>query len=308
MASADNALLFVEIAQRGSIAAAARVFGITRATAARRLSALEAHLGVQLVQRTTRMLSLTSAGRAFLAHALDARAALERAEDAAMHIVGAPSGLLRIAAPIINIDRLFAPLLVAFDQEYTDIDIELVLAADVRRLVAQGFDVGLQIGLDANAELAMRQLLSTEMILVGSPEYLRREGIPTNIEELGSHSCLMVRSLDGDVIAWQTTDERQFVPPRIKLLSNSEDIVIVGARSGLGLAMATRELCQPDLDAGRLIQVMPHLVGYHEWFSIVYSATRIMPPKVRVFIDFTVEYTNDLIADGLQHEPHRNAT
>jgi DNA-binding transcriptional LysR family regulator len=286
----DHALLFVEIARRGSISAAARELQMTRATAARRLAALEEHLGVQLIRRTTRMLSLTSAGKAYLKHANEALEALERAENAAVSNASSPTGVLRIAGLLVNIETWLAPLLAAFTQIYPEIDVELFFGVDIRDLVAEGFDIGLQVGLEHNAELIMRKLLVADMILVASPTYLERVGTPESLEDLREHVGLLYRTDEGSVLPWRLADGETFVPTRVKLTSNSYDLLIASACLGLGCAVVPRTTIWPKLEAGELVQVMPETVMHKDWASLVYSATSIMPPKVRVFLDFTQEF------------------
>lgn len=299
MSDANNALLFVELVQCGSLSAAARKLGISRATASKRLGALEARLGVQLVRRTTRNLSLTEPGEAFLSHAVQAQNALQAAEDAAMDAANAPRGLLRVAVPILNADRVLAPLLVAFNEAYEHIDMEFVLGVDIRELIAQGFDVGLQAGLEANSELVMRRLIVDDMVLVASPSYIAQRGCPRSLDEMDSHACLMVKTPEGRVMPWPTLSGGSFTPRSIRLLSNSRDLTIVSARAGLGLAMAPRSLCRQDFDEARLVPVMEDVFGYKEWYSLVYSNTRIVPPKVRMFIDFALDYSTKLYARGV---------
>ena len=286
----DHALLFVEIAQRGSISAAARELQMTRATAARRLAALEEHLGVQLMNRTTRNLSLTSAGKAYLKHAIEALDALELAENAAISNASSPGGVLRIAGLLVNTDTWLAPMLLAFDQKYPGIDVEVRFGVDIRDLVAEGFDIGLQLGLEHNAELVMRKMNVEELILVANPWYLDRMGTPESLEDLQNHQCLMYRNDQGVVSPWELADEGVFEPENVKLMTNSYDLLISSACMGLGLAVLPRTPIWPKLEAGELVQVMPEIVSAKLWASLVYSATNIIPPKVRAFLDFTQEF------------------
>lgn len=293
------ALLFVDIVERGSIAAAARAHQISRATAARRLASLEEGLGVQLVTRTTHALSLTSAGEAYLPHAQAVRAALTRAEDAARDAVNRPQGVIRIVAPIVNHDRFLMPLLKEFTAAYPEINAEVILGADVRRLVAEGFDVGLQVGLEDNAELIMRRLLIDHLILVASPSYLARRGAPQDIAALDDHDCLMAAEPDGAPQPWPLGEGRTWVPTRARLLSNSHELIIGAAVSGLGITMLPRAVLFEEFARGMLVQVLPE-VSHKEWFSLVYSATRIVPPNVRAFVDFTTAWFGALLAEQVE--------
>lgn len=285
----SHALLFVDIAERGSIASAAKAHHISRATAARRLAALEESLGVQLITRTTHALSLTSAGAAYLVHARAVREALARAEDAVLDAIEQPQGLLRVAAPIVNHDQYLLPLLRAFCASYPDIHVEVSCGMDVRDLVARGFDVGLQVGLDDNAELTMKRLLIDEVIFVAAPSYLKHRGTPAHIDHLSAHDCLRAVRPDGMPHVWRDADGADIAPPCFKLMTNSHELIIRAALAGMGIAMLPRTLLRAELASGALVHVLPE-ASHSEWFSLVYSATRIVPPNVRVFIAFTTTW------------------
>lgn len=297
MIDPSAAILFVQIERTGSISGAARALGITRSTAARRLTALEQSLGVQLVSRTTHMLSLTRAGHAYLPHAQDACDALEAAAAAAQDAASAPTGLLRIAAPIINTKGLILPLLQQFRAAYPEIRIEAVFDADVRELVARGFDVGLQTGLEYNQTLTMRRLLRGELRLFASPTYLARRGVPESVEELSDHDCMVHQYSDGKAEPWVTAQGRAFLPKNPILKTNSLELVLEAAAAGLGICFAPRTIIARDFSE-LLVPVLEDQVYAQEWFSLVYSANKIVPPKVRAFVDFTIAWAS---ANALMH-------
>lgn len=297
MIDPSAAILFVQIERTGSISGAARAMGITRSTAARRLSALEQSLGVQLVSRTTHTLSLTRAGHAYLPHARDACDALEAAAAAAQNAASAPTGLLRVAAPIINTKGLILPLLQQFRVAYPEIRIEAVFDADVRELVARGFDVGLQTGLEYNQTLTMRRLLKGELRLFASPLYLKERGVPERVEELDDHDCLVHQTSNGEVEPWVTAQGKSFLPEDPVLRTNSLELVLEAAAAGVGICFAPKTIIARDF-GDALTPILEDQVRAQEWFSLVYSANKIVPPKVRAFVDFTLAWAS---ANALTH-------
>lgn len=283
-------LVFIEIVERGSISAAARALGITRSTASRRLAALEERLGVQLMNRTTQSWSLTRAGEAYYVHASEARALLRSAEDAALQAHARLYGSLRLAMPVLDTERLVLPLLSDFASQFPDIRVEMAVGFDVRDLVARGFDIGLQSGLEHNSSLRMRKLLVDEVILVASPAYLSRRGTPERIEDLDGHDFLVQRSLDDSLEAWGLEGGGRYAPTPARLVANARALIVEAALAGMGLGAAPRVLVEPALERGDLVHVLPAHVTESEWISLVYAATRIVPPKVRTFLDFTTAW------------------
>lgn len=286
----SHLLLFLEVAQRRSIAAAARELRMSRATATRRLAALEESLGVQLVRRTTNDLSLTEAGHIYLEHAQTAHQALKRAEDAVRLAKNSTSGLLRIAAPILPAQTLITPLLREFSELHPEVRLEVVFDADVRKLVGEGFDLGLQVGLEENPSLLVRQLILVKRRLVASTEYLKARGEPSCLEELGSHACLVSKAPSGFEPWPLLKGEGTYVPPEPRLICNSQTLVQSAVEAGMGIALMPLILVERSLAQGQLKPVLTQEVGKDLWVSLVVATHRIIPPKVRAFVDFTVQW------------------
>lgn len=285
-----DVLLFIEIANQGSIAGAARMIGVTRATAARRLAALEDHLGVQLVLRNTRSLSLTHAGQIYLKHAKNIRDSVEKAEYAVTQMKESPHGHIRLAAPIINTERILIPLVKSFTERYPDITIEVVFATDVRNLVAESFDLGLQTGLEKNASLIMRTLIRDRLQLAASPKYIEQYGPIHSVDDLKNHHCLTNRTADGMREDWPLTNGRKLHIERPKLVTNSHELLQAVAVEGIGIYLGSAIMMHKDLESGRLVQVLPDEVYRNEFFSLVYPATRWISPQLRVLIDFIIDW------------------
>lgn len=292
-------LLFIEVAQRRSISAAARELRMSRATATRRLASLEEGLGVQLVRRTTNELSLTQAGERYLEHAIRAQQALNCAEDAVRSTQDRVEGVLRLAAPILPSHGLITPLLQEFSRLHPEVRLDVVLDADVRKLVADGFDIGLQLGLDQNPSLRVRRLHLVQRRLLASSEYLERYGMPESVEDLENHACLVSQST-GKQDPWPRLDSPNIhIPSAPKLVCNSSTLLQSAAERGMGIALLPLVLAQKSLSKGHLHPVLDTQVGQDLWVSLVVATHRIVPPKVRAFVDFTVEWVKRNLTQGM---------
>lgn len=266
---------------------------MSRATATRRLAALEESLGVQLVRRTTNDLSLTEAGQIYLEHAQTAHQALKRAEDALRLAKNSTSGLLRIAAPILPAKTLITPLLREFSERHPEVRLEVVFDADVRKLVGDGFDLGLQVGLEKNPSLLVRRLIQVKRRLVASKEYLEERGVPKKLEELDDHACLVSKTVVG-VEPWPLlTKDGAHAPSMPRLICNSQTLLLSAVESGMGIALMPLILVERGLAQGQLVPVLADEVGKDLWVSLVVATHRIIPPKVRAFVDFTVEWVKE---------------
>lgn len=247
---------------------------------------------MQLVRRTTNDLSLTEAGRIYLEHAQTAQNALKRAEDAVRLIKNSTSGLLRIAAPILPAETLITPLLREFSELHPEVRLEVVFDADVRRLVGEGFDLGLQVGLEENSSLLMRQLILVKRRLVACTKYLDAHGKPDCIADLEGHACLVSKSTGG-LEPWPLLkEERQYTPVSPRLICNSQTLLQSAVEAGMGIALMPTILVESSLASGQLQSVLTQDVGKDLSVSLVLATHRIIPPNVRAFVDFTVQWVN----------------
>jgi DNA-binding transcriptional LysR family regulator len=182
---------FIAVAEAGSLTAAADALGSTRATVARRLSAVEQHLGVTLINRTTRELALTEAGRVYLDACRQGVASLRAAEDAVRELDGTPRGSLRIACPAIRPDHIVGPLIACYAAEHPQVNVQIHLTSERINPLTDGFDLAVQIGLERNASLVARCLSRETYRLVASPRCLERRGVPRAVGELAGHDCIV---------------------------------------------------------------------------------------------------------------------
>lgn len=283
MELADLAV-FVEAAQAGSLAAAGRRLGVTPMAASRRLAALEAELSVRLVHRTTRSLSLTPEGEAFLPHAqaildqeAEGRAAVRPATAGA-------SGLLRITASVPFGRKIVTPMMASFLRDHPDLRAELLLTDGIVDIAAQGIDLALRIGPLRDSTLVARRLADNPRGLYASPSYLERCGTPETMTDLAAHECLLLPGMT------QWTFERGGKPVQQRVsgrfVADSFEALQQAAIEGLGIVRLSAWNVQDDLASHRLVEINPSDVVIPEqsvW--AVYPTTRFVPAKVRLFAE-----------------------
>ncbi|WP_062018393.1 LysR family transcriptional regulator [Aureimonas sp. AU4] len=283
--------VFSRVAGLGSLAAAARALGMSQTMATKHVSALEDRIGVKLLHRTTRKLTLTEAGRRYLDSVERILGDLEEAEAVAAAERVEVSGTLRINAPVSFGARELAPLLGAFCSDHPNLVIDLGLNDRVVDLVEEGWDMAIRIGRIQDRSLIARKLAPCRLLVAASPDYLRLHGTPRTLEDLGSHVCLgytLSSALwpdrwgfgrDGDVV----------VPVRGNLRANNGDALLAAAVAGQGIVYEPTFLLADAIRDGRLTALtLDHPPVEFPGVFAVYVANRRPPAKVRAFIDFLV--------------------
>ena len=281
MNTASDLEFFVLLARQGSLAAAARELHLTAPALSKRLAQLEARLGVRLVQRTTRRMSLTAEGEVFLARA---RTILEDIRELENEVAGskaAPRGRLRINATLGFGRSHIAPLVSEFVRQHPAVEVQLQLTDRPLNLAEQGFDLGLRFGEPPDARLAARKILSNRRFVCASPRYLEAHGEPLTPEELVRHN-------DEDYHLWRFTKGKDSVAVKVRggLSSNDGDVVQQWALEGQGLVVRSEWDAAKYLESGRLRAVLA------EWSLPPADLYAIYPPRLnlsarlRAFLDF----------------------
>ncbi len=286
--------LFVAIANTGSLTTAARVCGVTRATITRRLAALEEHLSVTLVNRTTRDLSLTEAGTVYLDGCRATIARLRQAEAAVHELGGKPRGQLRISCPIIRVEQIVGPLVTSFARAYPEVDVQVNLTSEPCNPLVDGYDIAVQMGYETNAALIATTLLRESYVLMASPEYLDRRGVPHSIDDLAQHDCIVSVRANGVHEPWPLREGGVYTPVKPKLLANASGLIRVGALQGLGIALCAQSLVRNDVTQGALVPLLDGRVGQTLPVSLVYAEGSKLSPKIRAFVDFAAEWVERL--------------
>jgi DNA-binding transcriptional LysR family regulator len=281
--------VFIAIADTGSLTEAARVCGVTRATVTRRLDALEESLGVTLLNRSTRQLSLTEAGTMYCASCRDAMTRLRRAETEVRELDGRPRGKLRIAMPIVHLDSIVGPLVAGFSEAFPEVDVQITFSSVYADPLADGCDVALHIGFDTNPTLRARYLLREQFGLYAAPTYVARRGLPDHPADLARHDCI-VALRDGARECWPLRTGGTFTIEEPRLCANSMSLMRIGALRGVGIALMARSVVREDLASGALVPVLEKHVGTEQPVNLLYPESARSSPRVRCFLDFTSEW------------------
>jgi DNA-binding transcriptional LysR family regulator len=288
---------FVAVAKARGFSAAARELGIPLATINRRVVDLERDMGVRLLHRTTRQVVLTEIGQNFFVTCERILDELREAQEAATGEYRTPKGVLTITAPM-GFGRLhLQPVALDFLAAYPDINLKLLLVDRVVQLVEENIDLALRISELADSSLIARPLGHVQMVVSASPAYLERHGIPRVPSDLMRHDCIAWSSVEPLNSWWfrEGTKDRTF-PVNARLSTTNADSAISAAHAGLGLVQTTSYQAEPGLRDGRLALVLRAFECAPTPVSLIYIRQRLLPLKVRAFIDFAVPR----LADGLQ--------
>ncbi|MCR0985051.1 LysR family transcriptional regulator [Roseomonas populi] len=283
MINLTNVAVLVEAVGAGSLAAAARRLRITPMLASRRLAELEEEVGARLMHRTTRSLSLTVEGEAFLPHA---EALLEEEAQARASVRPAATGLtgtLRLTASVPFGRKVVAPLVPVFLQDHPGLQVDLLLSDSIVDIVAQGLDLAIRIAVLRDNTLVARRLADNPRGLYASPAYLAEHGIPATPAELVHHRCLMLTGTSHwtFLAGGRTVRQRVFGP----FTSSSVEALHQACLGGLGIAMLSAWDVREEVAIGHLLPIQMD-AGVPEPLAIwaVYPTVRLTPPKVRLFM------------------------
>ena len=281
---------FALLVRRGSLAAAAQELGITPPAVSKRLAALERRLGVRLLQRTTRRLSLTPEGETYVRDGARVLEELDLLERAVAGGRAAPRGLLRVSATLGFGRRHVAPALARFVDLYPEVEGQLHLSDRPVNLVEQGFDLQVRFGDLPDARLTARLLARNERLLCAAPGYLQRHGMPTAPQELARHSCLFIREGDETFGSWrlQQGARHETVKVRGVLSSNDGASALSWALDGLGILMRSQWEVAPLMAEGRLQAVLPDWRAPSDIY-LVYATRAQLAAKTRALIDHLLD-------------------
>ena len=278
---------FVEVVARGSLSAAARAEGIAPAMIGRRLDALEARLGVKLLQRTTRRLVLTDEGSAFLEDCQRILAEVGDAESAISEHSMRASGHLTVSAPAGFGRQHVAPLLPSFLAEHRDVSINLNLSDRVVDLVAEGVDVAIRIASLDDSNLVGVKLADNRRVVVASPAYLKRHGRPRQLADLARHNCLPISS-EGSQRGWTFIDDGKPVTLKVggNMVCNDGAVLHAWALAGKGLAWRSMWEVGGQIASGELVTVLDDFAAPGNDVHAVFAQRRHLPLRIRAFVDF----------------------
>ncbi|MHA6768250.1 LysR family transcriptional regulator [Sphingobium ummariense] len=276
-------LSFIKIAESGSLSEAARRLGLSLAATSRRLSQLETRLGVALVRRNSRNLTLTEEGAVFYERAGQALADMDHAESAVMRAATEAAGVLRVVTTVSVGRSRLAPMLQHYAMLHPEVTIHVETAAQLGNIVETGHDIAICFDPPADSALTMKRLADNPRVICASPAYIARRGEPRRIMDLTMHDTIAVES--GQQDAWRMIDLAG-VRPRRTLRTNDGEVARLWALDGAGVVIKTLWDVAEDLRAGRLQQVMKTIVLPSSPIVALYVARQGETAKVRSCVDF----------------------
>jgi len=293
MQDLNDMLYFAEVVDRGGFAAAGRILNIPKSTLSRRLSELESRLGVRLLQRTTRRLSLTQAGEIYHRHCIAMREQAEAADEAVARVHDEPRGTVRVSCPVTLAQTTIGPVLPRFLAAHPQVRIDMQVSNRVVDLVQEGIDVALRVRstLDDSGTLVIKNLGPTHGALVASPQLLQRFGQPEGPEQLRNLPTVAMSAADGRA-TWHLHGPRG---ARYELehhpVYTADDLLTLkyATLQGTGMSALPDYLCTEELQRGELVPVLPGWEPPQAKVLAVFPSRRGMVPAVRRFLDFLGE-------------------
>lgn len=287
MDNLNGFVVFVRVAETRSFVAASRLLGVSASAIGKSVARLEEKLGVRLFHRSTRSVTLTAEGTLFLERSRRILAEIEAAELELSQATAAPRGRLRVSLPLVS--SLVLPVLGEFMREYPAIELDLDFTDRLVDVIEEGFDVVVRTGHPTDSRLSARRLGTFRSMLVASPDYLARRGLPTAPADLLAHTCLHYRFPNsGKLEPWAlrlTPGDPDLQLPTSMICNNIETRVCF-ALQGLGIAYLPEFAIAEPLADGRLLAVLADRVERTGVFHVLWPASRHPSPKVRALVDF----------------------
>lgn len=291
MSAPSDLVFFTALVKFGSLSAVAREFDVTPSAASKWLAQLEQRLGVRLINRTTRRLSLTSEGEVYLAEGRRILAEIDDLEQVVSSSRSAPKGLLKVNATLGFGRSYVAPMISKFGRDYPGLEIQLLLTDRPMNLAEDAIDVGIRFGEPPDTRVIARRIAPNRRRIFASPAYLKIHGRPQTPNDLGRHNCLILRQDDRAYGLWRFSKgrESQTVKVRGNLSSNDGEVVLNWALDGHGILMRAEWDAARFLRSGRLEALLEDYELPPADIYAVYSHKQNLAAKIRVFIDFLAE-------------------
>jgi DNA-binding transcriptional LysR family regulator len=281
---------FVKVVESGGFSAAARTLGMSPSMVTAHVQSLEERLGVRLLNRSTRRVSLTEVGHAYYERCLQVLADVEDADQIAQALQSTPRGTLRLNTSIA-IPPLLAPVIAEFVALYPDVSINLTMTDRMIDLVEEGFDLAVRNMSVPDSSLVVRRVATYRFVVAGAPSYLAARGTPEQPADLAHHNCLVYsHSAWGNEWRFAAPNGEQSVTVRGNLQANSDNALRLAAVHGQGLALAPSFLLIDEIKAGRLIPVLTEFLQTENAINAIYPHRHHLSAKVRSFIDLLAKH------------------
>jgi DNA-binding transcriptional LysR family regulator len=293
MADLNDIAIFVKVAQFESFSRAALSLSMPISTVSRRMSELERELGVTLLQRTTRRLTLTTQGQAYFQQCAEPLNMLSDAERVLTHSQKKPEGTLKITVPVILREHVFLDFISEFMHTYPGIKIDLFISNEFVDLVAQNIDMGIRFGDLEDSTLVAKKLGVTVRYLVATPGYLSERQIPVLPEDLTTHQCVLMNGKNNEA-QWDLERGRKKVSLRVSGNVSSRDFNSVSyfTHRGHGIGLLPFNYCNELIDSGELVRILPEWASPKIPVHVLYPTRKFIPAKLRLFLDALQEWNS----------------
>ena len=293
----NETVVFIRVVQAGSFSAAARQLGLPVSTVSTRVARLERRLGVTLLQRTTRRLSLTEPGELYYRHAAEGLNYMLEAEAAVTASTGEPRGRLRVTAPADFGDTILVNLLNRLHDAYPEIDVDLMLTDSYLDLVAESIDVAIRAGELSDSTLVAKRVGIACWALFASPGYVDAVQTPATPRGLSRHRCLQFTSFGKEEWTLSNRKESLRIPMKGHRIINDLGMIRLMALEGQGIGILPTYICREDLNEGRLVRVLPKWQARADPVHLIYPRQQFVPPKLRAFMDIAASELYSLLGD-----------
>ncbi len=307
MQDLNDMLLFAEVVERGGFAAAGRALGMPKSRLSRRVAGLEAQLGVRLLQRTTRKLSLTEVGETFLRHCQALRESAQAAADVVANAQTEPRGTIRVVCPVTLAQTVLADVMPIYLARHPQVRVEMEVNNRVVDLVKDGVDVALRVrlSLEESGSLIIKRLDDARSVLVASPAQLERQGTPNTLEEASQLDSVAMSATDGQASVRLTHAQGREAVLQYRPRYIADDLLSLkrAVLGGSGMCWLPDYMCEEELRDGRLVQLLPEWSIPVGLVHAVFPSRRGLSPAVRSFLDFLGEYVP--VCNNVLRQPPR---
>jgi DNA-binding transcriptional LysR family regulator len=294
MIDLNDIVVFARVVEAGSFTAAARLLAMPKTTVSRRVAALEREVGVRLLQRTTRSLNVTDAGRLYYEQSSQALRTIEEANLRLAEARAEPSGTIRISAPV-GFGHFLTAAVVDFLAMYPKAKVELRLTDDKLNLVEDGIDLAFRTGVLQDSTLIARKLGSMHRLLCASPDYLARHGMPERLADLAHHQCVIAGpSTSGTHWVLDGPHGQETVTVAGCFAANEMQAVVAATLAGFGIAQLPHSIAEPLINGGRLSRVLRDYTTPAGGLHVLYPSSRHLSPLVKAFIELAADRISSL--------------
>ncbi|MEJ2142193.1 MAG: LysR family transcriptional regulator [Gammaproteobacteria bacterium] len=278
--------VFTQVVETGSFSAASERLAISRAAASKYVSQLEAHLGVRLLNRTTRHVSTTESGRMYFERCKEMLHLMEEADDMVTGLSSTPKGTLRISAPTVFAHRHLVPLISEFTRSYPEMKVDIMVSDRLVDLVDEGYDLAIRIAYKYDAELIARRLASCRHVLVASPAYLKNAPPLEVPADLQHHACMLYSFTENGTWPLKKDGEDYSVKVTPVITSNNPEVLLEAVVAGMGISIMPTFIASEAISKGQLQVVLDEYESLKLDIFVIYASRHYLPAKMRVFIDF----------------------